>query len=68
MEHAYHVRGPTALPSDTGKVGDTVRDNGLLSLVTKGILDGLAEVIELSSLIFTSLLLFGFLRSRASET
>ena len=65
MKHAYHVRGPTVLASDedTGRVRDTVRDNDLLNLVTEGILDGLAEVIELSSLIFTSLLLlFGFLQ------
>ena len=38
-------------------------------IVTEGILDGLAEVIQLSSLIFTRLLLlFVVLHSRASKT
>ena len=48
---------------DTGRIRDTVRDNNLLNFITEGILDSLAEIIELSGLGFTGLLLlFGFLQ------
>lgn len=56
----HHVGGPAKLSSDdedTRRVGDTVGDNNLLDVITKGILDGRAKVIELRSLGLTDLLL-----------
>ena len=64
MPNTYHIGRPAVLAGDedAGRVGDTVGDDDLLNLVTKGILDSLAEVIELSGLGLARLLLvFGLL-------
>ena len=55
----YHVRRPTELASDENarKVGDTVRDDDFLDLVTKSLLYSTAEVVEFSNLGLMHLLL-----------
>jgi len=55
----HHVGTPAELTSDENawRVGDTVRYDDFLNLVTERVLDGLAQVLELSSFILTLFLL-----------
>jgi len=59
LHDTHHIGGPAVLAGDedAGRVGDTVGDDDLLNLVTEGILDSLAEVVELGSLGLASLLI-----------
>lgn len=62
-EHS-HVGRPSELSGDEnhGGLGDSVRDDNLLDLVAKGLLDGRAKVLELLGLLLSgSLLLVGLL-------
>ena len=55
----HHVAAPAELArdQDARRVADTVGDDDLLDLIAKSLLDGLAEVLELLSLLLARLLL-----------
>lgn len=64
QEERSHVGGPSELSGDEnhGGLSDSVRDDNLLDLVAKGLLDRRAKVLELLSLLLSgSLLLVGLL-------
>ena len=63
LHDSLHVGRPTELAGDedTGRVGDSVRNNDLLDLVAEVLLDGRAETLELLDVLLSGLLLLGSL-------